>query len=203
MSTELVILPNHLVLYCPLLLLPSIFPSIRIFPVSQFITSSGQSSFSISPSNEYSGLISLGLTGLISLQSKGLSRVFSNTTVQRHQSFITQASLWSNSLYPYMNTEKTIALTRQTFVGKVMSLLFNMLSRFLIAFLPRSKYLLISWLHSPFAVILNVHTLISFLLNIGWINEGFMDVEEEDWEENFSLPLSYPHCPLTSQIMSA
>ena len=87
----------------------------------------------------------LGLTGWISLQSKGLSRVFSNTTVQKHQFFGTQLSSQSNS-HPYMTTGKTIALTRQTFVGKVMSLLLNMLSRLVIAFLPRSKHLLISWL---------------------------------------------------------
>ena len=102
-------------------------------------------SFNISPSNEYSGLISFTLTGLISLQSKGLSRVFSNTTVQKHQFFGAQLSLWSNS-HSYMTTRKTIALTRWIFVGKVMSLLFHMLSRLVLAFLPRSKHLLISWL---------------------------------------------------------
>ena len=90
----------------------------------------------------------LGWTGWISLQSKGLSRVFSNTTVQKHQFFSTQLS------YPYMTPGKTIALTRRTFVGKVMSLLSNMLSRLVITFLPRSKRLLISWLQSPSAVIL-------------------------------------------------
>ena len=95
----------------------------------------------------------LGLTDLISLQFKGLSRLFSNTTVQKHQ-------LWSSAILmdqlsqPYMTIGKTIALTRWTFVGKVMSLLFNMLSRLVIAFLPRSKHLLISWLQSPSEVIL-------------------------------------------------
>ena len=84
----------------------------------------------------------LGLTGLISLQSKGLSRVFSNTTVQKHKFFSIQPSLWSNS-HPYMTTGETIALTICIFVDKVTSLLFNMLSRFFIAFLPRSK--LYSW----------------------------------------------------------
>ena len=92
-------------------------------------------------------------TGWISLQSKGLSRVFSNTTVQKHQFYSTQLSLWYNS-HPYMTTRKTIPLTRQVFFGKVMSLLFNMLSRFIKAFLPKSKHLLISWLQSPSAVIL-------------------------------------------------
>ena len=95
----------------------------------------------------------LGWTGWISLQSKGLSRVFSNTTVQKHQFFGPQLSSQSNS-HPYMTTGKTIALTRWTFVGKVISLLFNVLSRLVIPFLPRSKHLLISWLQSPSALIL-------------------------------------------------
>ena len=95
----------------------------------------------------------LGWTGWISLQSKGLSRVFSNTTVQKHQCFSTKLSLWSNS-HPYMTTGKTIALTRWTFVDKVMPVIFNILSRLVITFLPRSKGLLISWLQTPSAVIL-------------------------------------------------
>ena len=94
----------------------------------------------------------LGLTSLISLLSKEFSRVFSSTTVWKHQFFSTQPSLWSNSLY--MTTGKTIALTIWTFVANMMSLLFTMLSRFVIAFLPRSKHLLNSWLQSPSAVIL-------------------------------------------------
>ena len=95
----------------------------------------------------------LGLTGLTSLLSKGLSRVFSNSPIQKHQFFGTQLSLVQLS-HPYMTTGKTIALTRWTFVGKVMSLLLNILSRLVITFLPRSKHLLISWLQSPSAVIL-------------------------------------------------
>ena len=92
----------------------------------------------------------LGLTDLISLQSKGLSRVFSNTTFQKHQFFSSQPSLWSNShIHTWL-----LVLTRQTFVSKVISLLFNTLSRFVIAFLPSSKHLLISWLQVPSAVIL-------------------------------------------------
>ena len=110
-------------------------------------------SFSINPSKEYSDWFPLGWTGLISLQSKGLSRIFYNTAVQKHQFFGTQLSLVQLS-HLYMTTGKTIALTKWTFVGKVMSLLFNMLSRLVIAFLPRSKHLLISWLQSPSAVIL-------------------------------------------------
>ena len=136
---------NHLILCHPLLLLPSIFPSIRVFS-SESVPhirwpKYWSFSFSISPSNEYSGLISFTkLTGLISLQSKGLSRVFrvqhhsSKTSILRHSAFfIVQLS------HPYMTTRKTIALTRWTFVGKVMSLLLNTLSRYVIAFLPRSK----------------------------------------------------------------
>ena len=97
---------------------------------------------------------SLGLIGLISLQSKGLSRVFCNTTVQKHHFFGAQPSLWSNShIYTWL-LKKTIALTRWTFVSNVMSLLLNMLSKFVIVFLPSSKHLLISWLQSPYALIL-------------------------------------------------
>ena len=104
----------------------------------------------------------LGWTGWISWQSKGLSRVFSNTTVQKHQFFGTQPSSQSKLSHPYMTTGKTIALTRRTFVGKVMSLLFNMLSRLVIAFLPRSKSLLISWLQSSSAMILEPKKIKSF-----------------------------------------
>ena len=95
----------------------------------------------------------LGLTGWISLQSKGLSRAFSSTTVQSINSSVL-SFLYSSTLNPYMTTGKTVALTRWTFVGKVISLLFNMLSWLFITFLPRSKHLLISWLQSPSAVIL-------------------------------------------------
>ena len=128
------------------------------FRMSQLFTSGGQSigagasASSIGPSSEYLGLISRALT-LVFLLSKLLSRVFCSTTIWKHQFFGAQLSLWSNS-HPYMIAGKTIALTRRTFVGKVMSLLFNMLSRFVIAFLSRSKPLLISWLQSPFAMIL-------------------------------------------------
>ena len=127
------------------------FPASGSFPVSQFFTLGGQS-IGVSASAlvllmNIQDWLFLGWTGWISLQSKGISRVFSNTTVQKHQFFGTQLS------HPYMTTGKTIALTRWTFVDKAMSLLFNMLSRLVIAFLPRSKRLLISWLQSPSAVI--------------------------------------------------
>ena len=126
-------------------------PASGSFPMSRPFASDGQSigvsaSPSVLPMNIQDGF-PLALTGWISLQFKGLSRVFSNTTVQKHQFFSAQLS------HPYMTIGKTIALTRQTFVSKVMSLLFNMLSRLVIVFLPRSKCLLISWLQLPSAVI--------------------------------------------------
>ena len=124
---------------------PQSFTASGSFPVSWLFASGGQSigaSASVFPMN-IQDWFPLGLTGLISLLFKGLPRVFSNTTVQKHQFFGTQPSLCSSS-HPYMTTGKTIALTIRTFVGKVMSLLFNMLCKFVIAFLQRSKYLLIS-----------------------------------------------------------
>ena len=123
--------------------------------MTQFLPSGGQSigaSASVLPMN-IQGWFSLWLTGLISLLFKGLSRVFSSTTVQKHQFFNTQAFLMSSS-YLYMTTGKTIALTIRTFTGKAMSLLFNALYKFIIAVLPRSKHLLMSWLQLPSAVIL-------------------------------------------------
>ena len=119
------------------------FPSSETFPMSRLFIAGGQSigvstSASVLPMN-IQDWFPLGLTGLISLQSKGLSKVFSNATVQKHQFFCTQPSLWSNS-HRYMTTGKTIALTRWTFVSKVISLLLNMLSILVIAFLLRSNY---------------------------------------------------------------
>ena len=149
---------SHLILCHPLLLLPSIFPSIRIFSNELVLLIRGPKywnfSFSIHPSNEYSGLISFRMDWLDLLAVQGtlkslLQHHSSKASILRHSAFfIVQLS------HPYMTTGKTIALTRQTFVGKVMSLLFSMVSRFVIAFFPRSKCLLISWLHSPSAVIL-------------------------------------------------
>ena len=126
--------------------------------MSQFFTSDGQSigvsaSASVLPMN-IQDWFALRWTGWISLQSKGLSRVFSNTTVQRRLLLRCSAFFMVQLSHPYMTTGKTTALTRQTFVGKVVSLLFNILSRLVIAFLPRSNHLLISWLQSPSAVIL-------------------------------------------------
>ena len=149
---------NHLILCCPLLLLPSIFPSIRVFSKELGLGNRWlkywRFSFSISLSNEYSGLISFRMDWLDILEVQGTLK----SLLQHHSSkasilqlsalFIVQLS------HPYMTTRKTIALTRQTFVGKVMSLLFNMLSGLIITFLPRSQCHLISWLWSPSAVIL-------------------------------------------------
>ena len=139
MSIESVMPSNHLILCHPLLLPPSIFPSIRVFSNESALCIRWPKywnfSFNISPSNEYSW------TGWISLLSKGLSRVFSNATVQKHQFFGAQLSYRVQLSYPYITTGKTKALTRWTFVGKVMSLLFNMPCRLVTTFLPRSKHL--------------------------------------------------------------
>ena len=146
---------NHLILCCPLLLL-SIFPSIRVFSSDSVLHIRWKKywsfSFSISPFNEYSGLISFRIcVDLLVVQGtlKSLQPHSSKASILRcSTSFMVQLS------HPYMTTGKTIVLTRWTFVGKVMCLLFNMLSRYVIAFLPRSKRLLIPWLQSPSAVIL-------------------------------------------------
>ena len=160
MSIELVMPSKHLILCHPLFLPPSIFPSIRVFSNESILhirwPKYWSFSFNISPSNEHPGLISFRMDWLDLLAVQGLSRVFSNTSILRRSAFfIVQPS------HPYMTTGKTIALTRWTFVDKVMSLLFNMLSRLVITFLPRSKYLLISWLHSPSAVILEPRNKVS------------------------------------------
>ena len=158
MSTELVLPSNHLILCRPLLLPPSIFPSIKVFSNDSVLyirwPKCWSFSFSISPSSEYSGLISFRMDWLDLLAVQGTLK----SLLHHHSSkalflrcsafFIVQLS------HPYMTTGETIALTRWTFVGKVISLIFNMLSRLVIAFLPRSKCLLISWLQSPSAVIL-------------------------------------------------
>ena len=143
---------NHLILCRPLLLLPSIIPSIRVFSNESALhirwPKYWSFSFNISPSNEYPGLISFRIAVQGTLKSL-LQHHSSKASILRHSAFfIVQLS------HPHMTTGKTIALTRRTFVGKVISLLLNMLSRVVITFLPRSKRLLISWLQSPSAVIL-------------------------------------------------
>ena len=149
---------NHLILCHPLLCLPSIFPIIRVFSNESALcirwTKYWSFSFNISPSKEHPGLTSFRMDWLDVLAVQGtlkslLQHHSSKASIlQRSAFFIVQLS------HPYMTTGKTIALTRWTFVGKVMSLLFNMLSRLVITFLPRSKHLLISWPQSPSAVIL-------------------------------------------------
>ena len=143
MSIESVMPSNHLILCYPLLV-HFVFPNIRAFSNEPALwirwLQYRSFSFSISPSMNIQDWFPLGWICWIYLQSKGLSRVFSNTTVQS-QFFGAQPSLWSSSQHPYVTTGKTIALTRQTFHGKVMPLLFKMLIRFVIAFLPRSKRL--------------------------------------------------------------
>ena len=150
MSIELVMPSGHLILYCPLLRLPSIPPIIRVFSSESSLRMRWSKywsfSFSISPSNEHPGLISFRMDWLDLFAVQGTLK----NLLQHHSS---KASILQCSAFftvqlshPYMTTGKTIALTRWTFVGKVMSLLFNMLSRLVITFLPRSKCLLISWL---------------------------------------------------------
>ena len=150
MSIKSVMPSNHLILCHPLLLLPSIFPSIRVFSNESALhirwPKYWSFSFNISPSNEHPGLISFRLDWLDLLAVPGtLKSLFqhhsSKASILQHSAF-----LIAQLLHPYMTTGKTIALTRRTFVGKVMSLLFNMLPRLVITFLPRSKHLLISWL---------------------------------------------------------
>ena len=159
MFIELVMPSNHLSPCHPLLLLPSIFPSIKVYSNESVLCIRWPKywsfNFSISPSNEYTGLISFRMDWLDLLAVQGtlkslLQHHSSKASIVRRSAFFTvQFS------HPYMTTGKTIALTRQTFVGKVMSLLFNMLSRLVITFLPRSKGLLFLWLQSPSAVILS------------------------------------------------
>ena len=173
MPKESLMPSNHLIFCHPLLLPPSIFPRIRVFSNESVLPIRWPKywsfSFSISPSNEYSRLISFRmdwLQGWKSLQSKGLARVFSSTTVQKYQFFGSQLYLWSNSHIHTWLLEKTITLTRWTFVSKAISLLFNMLSRFVIAFLPRSKHLLISWPQSLSAAILKPKKIKSVTVSI-------------------------------------
>ena len=171
MSIELVMPSNHLILCHPLLILPSVFPSIRAFSSELALCIRWPKyysfSFRISPSNKYSWLISFRIDWFDLLVVQGTLK----SLLQHHNS---KASVLQHSAFfmvqlshPYLTTEKTIALTIQTVViDKVMSLLFNMLSRFVIAFLPKSKRLLISWLQSPSAVILEPQKVKSVTVSI-------------------------------------
>ena len=149
---------NHLILCQPLLLLPSIFPSIKVFPSESALLTRWPKywsfSFNISPSNEHPGLISFRKDWLDLLAVQGTLKESSPTPEFKSINSSALSLLHSPTLNPYVTTGKTIALTRWTFVSKVMSLLLNTLSRWVLTFLPRSKRLLISWLHSPSAVIL-------------------------------------------------
>ena len=168
MSIESMMPSHHLSLCLPLLLLPSIFPSIRVFFNESVLHIRWPKywSFSFSPSNEYSGLISSRIDWMDLLAVQGTLKSLlqphsSKASILRHSAFFTiQLS------HPYMTTGKTIALTRWTFVSKVISLLFNTLSRLVIDFLPRSKHLLISWLQSLSAVILEPKKINSVTVSI-------------------------------------
>ena len=154
MSIQSVMPSNYLILCHPLLLLPSVFPSIKVFSSESGLPIRWRKywsfTFNISLSNEYSGLISFRMDWLDLHAVQGILK----SLLQHHSSEASKAFFVVQLLHPYMTTGKTVALTRWTFVGKAMSLLFNMLSRLVITFLPRSERLLISWLQSPSAVIL-------------------------------------------------
>ena len=170
MSIKSVMLLYYLILCHPVLLLPSIFPSIRVFSDELALhirwPKYWSFSFSISPSKEYSGLIFFRIDWFDLLAVQGSFK----SLLQHHNSkaFILQHSVlfMVQHSHLYMTTRKTIVLTRQNFVGKVMSLLFNMLSRFVIAFLPRNKRLLISWLQSPSTVITEPRKIKSVIASI-------------------------------------
>ena len=184
MSISSLMPSNHLILCHPLLLLPSIFPSIRVFSNESVLhirwIKYWSFSCSIRPSNEYSGLISFRIDGLDLIAVQG-------TLKSLHQHHSSKASiLWCSAFFiaqlshPFMTTGKTITLTRWTFVGKVMSLLFNMLSRWVIAFLPKSKCLLISWLQLPSAVILKPPKIKSPMAESKKLKSLSMKVKEEN-----------------------
>ena len=206
MSTESVMPSNHLILCCPLLLLTSIFPSIRVFSNESVLhirwPKNWSFSFSISPSNEYSGLTSFRMDWLDLLAVQETLK----SLLQHHNS---KASiLWHSDFFiaqlshPYMTTGNTIALTSQTFFGKVISLLFNMLSRLVMAFLPRSKRPWISWLQSPSAVILelkkkkksiSLFPLFSYIFAMKWWDQMPWSLSFKRWvlSQVFHSPLSF------------
>ena len=180
MSIESVIPSNHLVLCRPLVLLPLIFPSIRVFSSESVLRIRWPEywsfSFSISPSSEYSGLISFRIDWFVLLAGQGTLK----NLLQHHSSkasiLLPSAFFKLQLSHPHVTTGKTIALTRQTCVDKVMPLLFTVLSFLVITFLPRSKHLLISWLQSPSAVILEPQNKVShcfhcFVIYLPWSNE--------------------------------
>ena len=189
MSMESVMPSNHLILCHPLLLLPSIFPSIRVFSNDSGLCIRGSKywsfSFSISASNEYSWLITIRMDWFDLFAVQGTLK----SLLQHHSS---KASIFRCSAFftvqlshPYVTTGKNIALTRQTFVSKVMSLLFNMLSRLVIVFLPRGKHLLISWLQSPTAVILEPKKIKS--ATVSAVSPSILPWSDGTWNHDFSF----------------
>ena len=198
MSIESVMPSNHLILCCPFFLLPSIFPNIRVFCNESALCircpKYWNFSFSISPSSEYSGLISFKMDwfDLLAVQRtlKSLLQHHSlkASILQCSVFFMVQLS------HPYMTTGKTIALTRQNFVCKMMSLLFNTQSMFVIAFLPRSKHLLISWLQSPSTVTLDpkksCHYFHFFPIYLPWSGGSILYFGHWAWSQLFHSPLS-------------
>ena len=158
MSIESVIASNHLILCCPFLLLPSVFPSIKVFSNESALhirwPKYWSFSFNISPSSEHPGLVSFRMDWLDLLAVQGTLKSLLQHHLSKASILWRSASFMVQRSYRYTTTRKTIALTKRTSVNNVMSLLFNMLSRMVITFLPRSKCLLISWLQSPSAVIL-------------------------------------------------
>ena len=198
MSTDLVMPSNHLILCCLLLLLPSIFPSIRVFSneLAPHIRWPMYWSFNISPSSEYSEFISFKIDWFDLLAVQGTDK----SLLQQHTSKASllrySAFLMVQHLHSYMTTGKITALTRWTFVTKVMSLLFNMLSRFVTAFLSRSKCLLISGLQSPSSVILETKKInsvtVSYLFAIKWWEQMSWSLFFECWVSSqlFHSPLS-------------
>ena len=198
MSIQSVMPSNHLILWHPCLLLPSIFPSITVFSNKSVLRIRWPTywgfSFSISPSNEYLGLISFRIDWVALYAVQGTLK----SLLQHHSS--KESILWRSAffmvqlLHAYMITGKTITLTRWTYVGKVMSLLFNMLSRLVIAFLPRSKRLLISRLQSPSAVLLEPKkiksvtvSIVSHLFAMKWWDQMPWSLFSECWVLIFSL----------------
>ena len=156
---------NHLILCHPLLLLPSIFPSIRVLSNESTLRIRWPKywsfSFSISPSNEHPGLISFRMDWLDLLAVQGTLKSLLQHQNSKASTLLCSYFFTVQLSHPYMTTGKTIALTRRTFLDKVMSLLFNMLSRLVVTFLPRSECLFTSWLQSPSAVILEPKKIVS------------------------------------------
>ena len=178
MSIESVIPSSHLILCRPLLLLPPVPPSIRVFSNESTLCMRWPKywsfSFSISPSNEHPGMISFRMDWLDVLAVQGTLKSLLQHHSTKASILLLSAFLEVQLSHPYMTTGKTIALTRRTFVGKIMSQLFNMVSKLVITFLPRSKRLLISWLQSPSAVILEPpqnkvwHCFYCFPIHLPW-----------------------------------